>query len=109
MPRKGRPADSAHAAVKPTFDELLANGRRFNRASADFLKLDVQTGLTFTGIALQTDDSAKKRRNQRSACTAYDSVLKLAKRVQLTDEEVQMLSRSLDRLKFELQTSGEIF
>lgn len=108
MPRKARPADSAYAAVKPTFDELLANGSRLNRASADFLKLDVQTALTFTGIALQTDDSVEKRRNQRSARKAYDSVLQLAKRVQLTDEEVQILSRNLDRLKSELRTLGEI-
>lgn len=109
VPGKGRYVDSAYAAVKPTFDEFLANARRFNRASADFLKLDVQTALIFTGIALQTDDSVKRRRNQRSARKAYDSVLKLAKKVQLTDEEIQTLSRNLDRLKFELQTLGEIF
>ena len=109
MPRKERHADSAYAAVKPTFDELLANGRRFNRAGADFLKLDVKTALIFTGIALQTDDSVKRRRNQQSARKAYDSVLKLAKKVQLTDEEIQTLSRTLERLKFELQTLGEVF
>jgi len=107
--RRKRHADSAYSAVKPTFDEFLANGRGFNRASADFLKLDVQTALTFTGIALQMEDSVNKRRNQRSARKAYDCVLNLAKRVQLTEEETLTLTLRLDRLKFELQTLGEIF
>lgn len=109
MPRKTRHPEPASAEVKPTVDELLANVRRLNRATVDFLKVDVETALTFSGIALQTDNSVKKERNQRSARKAYDSVLKLAEKVDLTDQDVQTLSRNLARLKSELQTLGEVF
>jgi len=90
-------------------DELLANGREFNRVTADFLKVDVATALTFTEIALQTSDSIKKRRNRRSARKAYDSIVRLAKKVDLTPDDGELLSRNLERLKSELQTLGEVF
>jgi len=80
-----------------------------NRAGANFLKLDVEMGLTFCGLALQTRDSEKRARTQRAARTAYDTVLKLMERVRLNDDQVQWLERKLHRLKCELLTLGEIF
>lgn len=90
-------------------DELLANGREFNRVTADFLKVDMATALIFTEIALQTDDSIRKLRNRRSARKAYDSIVRLAEKVDLTPNDVELLSRNLERLKSELQTLGEVF
>ncbi len=97
------------AAKKPTVDELLASGMRLNRAGADFLKVDVQTALTFTRIALQTKDPASRRRNRNSACKAYDTVLRLISKVQLSDSDARILGSNLERLKSELRELGEIF
>ena len=108
MPRKSKP-EPHHKAAKSTADELQANGKALNRVSTDFLKIDVATALTFSGIALQTDDVIKKRRNRRAARKAYDTIRRLAKGVDLADEDAQLLSTDLARLKYELQTLGETF
>jgi len=88
-------------------DELLATRNRLNRASADFLKVDVQTALTFTGIALQATDPVKRQRNQRSARNAYDTVLRLIGKVQLSESDARVLGSNLERLKSELRELGE--
>lgn len=109
MTRKRKHPEPNYQAPKPTVDQFLANGKEFNRVSTDFLKVDVATGLTFTGIALQTDDAIKKQRNRRAARKAYDTIRRLAKGVDLTSDDAQALSSDLGRLKSELQTLGEIF
>ena len=88
-------------------DELLATRKRLNRANSDFLKVDVQTALTFTGIALQTTDPVKRQRNQRSARKAYDTVLRLMGKVQLSESDARTLGSGLERLKSELRELGE--
>jgi len=96
-----------YATPKLTTDELLECGARLNRVSVDFLKIDVATGLTFTGIALHTDDAVKKARNRRSARLAYDTVIKLIDRVTLSHDDSLILGRNLARLRSELATLGE--
>jgi hypothetical protein len=51
-----------HAAARPRFDELLASRERMNRVSVDFLKVDLETALTFITIAKQTHDRTRKMR-----------------------------------------------
>lgn len=89
--------------------ELLENRQEFNHVSTDFLKLDVATALTYTKTALETEDAAKKSRNQRAARRAYDTVQRLAKKVDLSRDDAEVLSSGLERLKSELQTLGETF
>lgn len=108
MPRKSK-REPNYAVPKPTLDELLLQGREFNHASVDFLKIDVTTALTFAGIAQQTDDPVKKRRNQRAARKAYDTVRHLAEKVDLSPDDAEILASNLARLKSELQTLGETF
>src|SRR5215469_9950215 len=98
-----------HAAAKPTVDELLASRERMNRASAQFLKLDLQTALTFVGIARQTRDQVRKKRNCMAARRAYDTVVRLADKVPLEVEDRQTVSRGLKRLRTELEALGEVF
>jgi hypothetical protein len=98
-----------YAAPKPTVAELLLQEREVNHVSVDFLKIDVATALTFVGIARETKDAGKKRRNQTVARKAYDTVQKFAKRVDLTQDDVQVLSSGMKRLKSELKTLGETF
>jgi len=104
-----RPKDAwGCAAAKITFDEILASRDRMNRTSMDFLRIDLDTALTFSSVALQTDDMSKKHRNQRAARRAYDTVLRLIKKVTLTDAEARVFAQSLGRLKSDLENLGEI-
>jgi hypothetical protein len=100
--------------ASPDLEEMLTRQREFadsrmhaNRVSSDFLKVDVATALTFSGIALSAQDPQKRARNQRAARKAYDTVLHLAPRVQLTHDDVVELKQNLSRLKSELRKLGE--
>ena len=91
-------------------DELLTSYAQLNRTTADFLKVDLQTALTFSGIALQHGtDSVKKERNRRNARRGYDTILRLLERVSLDDHDARHLKHNLRRLKTELQELGETF
>lgn len=105
--RSGGPVLRGHAVPKPTVDQVLDTKSRFNKVSTDFLKLDLQTALTFTGLALHTDDGVKKQRNRRAARKAYDTILHLIDRVTLTDREAEFFEEKLGRLKSDLIELGE--
>ncbi len=90
-------------------DEILAAIARHNKTSADFLKTDIETALTFASIARNAENSADRARNLRSARRAYDTVVRLVERVELTDHDARILGRSLARLKSELRGLGEEF
>lgn len=75
----------------------------------NFLRIDTQTGLIFSGIALGTDDLEKKERTTRMARKAYDTVLRLKLGIGLTDADNHRLQRSLERLKGKLEMLGERF
>jgi len=100
---------TGHAAPKPTADEFLASRERLNRASADFLKIDLQTALTFLHIARHTTDVARQERNREAARRAYDTVVKLMKRVKLNADDTRTIVLGLEQLKSELQELGEVF
>jgi len=114
VPRAGQQSkdglwEPSYAAPKSTLDQFLAFGTRLNRTKVDFLKIDVETALTFAGIAMQAEDRVKKARNRQSARKAYDTVVRLMDRVDLSDEDAQLLARKLKRLRSELATLGEVF
>ena len=96
-----------HAAEKPTVDDILATRARANKASTEFLKIDIETALTFSGTALQSDSQVKRERNRRAARRAYDTVLCLLGKVRLSEDEAQVISGKLERLKSELTRLGE--
>jgi hypothetical protein len=106
---KDRADKSSPSVPKLPIDKLQTSRERFNRASADFLNVDLDTALTFSGIALQSQDIVKKRRNRQSARRAYDTVLRLAAGVTFTDKEAKVMGHKLQRLKSELKTLGESF
>jgi hypothetical protein len=107
--RKDRPIRPNYAEAPFTEDQFFASRARFNQATADFLKTDVETALTFAGIALKSDDPIKKIRNRRNARTGYDAVLRLRPKVDLCAGDSRMLAGKLKRLRLELQTLGETF
>ena len=108
MPReKNQSSKLPQTVPKPTIDELLASRDRADRVSADFLKVDVATALTFTGIALTANNPERKTRNRRAARRAYETVLHLMPRIQLSEGDAEDLNRNLKRLKSELRSLGE--
>ena len=109
MARKIESAERSYAAARPTVDELLAARTRANRVNVDFLKVDLKTALTFSEVALKTDDPVKRRRNCNAARKAYDTILRLMPKVALTEAEADLLTDNLARLKSELQSLGETF
>jgi hypothetical protein len=80
---------------------------RAHRASATFLKLDIQTALTFTSMALTAENGVKRERNRKAARKAYETVMRLSQKVHLTDAEARDLNRGLKRLRSELADLGE--
>jgi hypothetical protein len=96
-----------YTAFMRIMDQLLANGRAWNRARVNFLMVDAQTALTLARIAAQPDDAIKKGRNQRAARKAYDTVNRFAKDVELTPADARTLYQRLARLKCELRMLGE--
>ena len=98
---------------KSTYPSLILNGwklaEHLNKTGVGFLRLDVEVGLTFSGIALQAQDSEKRARNLRAARKAYDTVLRLMDKVTLTEDDAKSLARNLFQLKCELVMLGEVF
>lgn len=95
-----------HAVAKPTVDQWLASLDRLNRASADFLKIDLETALTFLKIARETSDNVRKERNTSAARKAYQTVLKLAGKTKLGSEDRRVVTKGLEQLKSELAALG---
>jgi hypothetical protein len=111
MPRGKPPSRELNFAVKrPTLNQFLAANAELDRTRIDFLKVDIETALTFSGIALQSENNLeKRRRNQENARRGYDTIQRLLKKVPLNPADSRMLSRNLKRLKSELQDLGETF
>jgi len=108
--RANIPADRkqhGYAAPRPTVDQILASQARFNKVSTDFLKLDLETALTFTQLASQARDRDKRERNRHAARKAYDTVLHLIDRVTLSDAEASFFQGKLAQLKLNLIELGE--
>ena len=98
-----------YAAAKPTMDEFLALRERMNRVGANFLKLEVETALLFISIGRNTPDEARRKHSCRLAWRAYQTVLHLMPKVDLTSEDYQMVTQGLARLKTELEVLEESF
>jgi hypothetical protein len=88
--------------IHDTRDEL-------DRKSADFLKVDIETALTFSRIALQSNDPDRKQRNRKNARKGYDTILRFLPKVPLETEDRDYLSTQMQELKANLQNLGEEF
>jgi hypothetical protein len=77
-----------------------------DRIGADFLRIDSEVALTFSGIALTATDDETKRRTAKVARKAYDTIARLVSRVELTDIQREKLDANLRRVEAELQSLG---
>ena len=81
-----------------------------NQNGVEFLKTDVDTGLTFASIALDAgNDLAKKERNRANARKAYDTVVAWSRRLALAESDAHQLEDKLAKLKTALCNLGEEF
>jgi phage shock protein A len=109
MPGKSRSTrDYGQRVPMPTVVDFARTEKEFNRAGTEFLKTDVATAITFSEAALNTDDPAKRIRNQKFARKAYDTILRLAQKITLQEEDAKQLSQGLEELKANLMRLGEV-
>lgn len=99
-------ADSTRADRRGTPAALNA---RLNRVAADFLRIDSEIALTFSGLALTANDPEKRSRRVQTARRAYDTIVQLSKNIDLSHKQRDQLDASLQRLKTELQSLGQTF
>jgi len=98
-----------HTVAKPTVEDIFPSRKQAIRVSTDFLKLDLATALTFTGIAFSTQNPQLKERNRRSARRAYDTVVHLRGKIEVSESDAEILKEGLRRLRSELRKLGEKF
>lgn len=76
---------------------------------AAFLITELDTGLTFAGIAAQAQsDEGKAKRNRRNARKAYDTVLHFLATSVLTSAEDTLVRRKREQLRKALVLLGEV-
>jgi hypothetical protein len=83
-------------------------GLKLDKVGADFLRIDSQVALTFSGIALAATDKETRRRALTVARKAHDTVLRLMNRFELTHSQREKLDSNLQRLQTELRSLGQI-
>lgn len=77
---------------------------------ADFLRIDLETGLTLTRIAERAGtDSIKRQRTVRKARRAYDTVVKMRTSFAGSAAEGLQIDKKIRRLRTELLRLGESF
>ena len=104
---KGKPPE--HSFAKPDLRTAATPNSQNSFRPADIGILCAETALSFSAIALETEDLSKKQRNCRNARKGYDTIRRLAGRVELSPDDEQFLSERLLRLKSELLRPGEVF
>ena len=98
--------------VKPTSEVAMKDDQPLQAAHqtiVEFLKLDLELGLTFAETSAGTTSIERAARGRFAGRKAYDIVLRMIKRVDLSEEEAAELQELLARLKFALQRIGESF
>jgi len=76
-------------------------------AKVEFLRAELDTGLTLATIALHTAEQGKTNRNRMNARKAYDAILRFIPRAQLTSEETDEIKSALEVLRSKLLELGE--
>ena len=109
MVSRTRQIGAGKSGATPSVADLVTSRERMSRASGQFLKIDLETALTFLQIARETNDDTRRSRNIRSARKAYETVIKLSRKIQLADVDIQAINQTLEELKTRLADLGEVF
>ena len=73
--------------------------RRAQQLSVDFLKVELEAGLTFARVARTSADPPHKERARARALEAYDTLLKQLPKVNATIAEKQWIEEKLKQLE----------
>ena len=76
-------------------------------AQVEFLRAELDTGLTLAAIALQAAHKGKTNRNRTNARKAYDSILRFFPRAQLSPGETDEIKSGVEVLRSKLLELGE--
>ena len=109
MASRNRQTGTAIPAAKPSMADLIESRERMSRAGAQFLKIDLHTALTFAKIARETKDAARRLRNIRSARKAYETLIKLSRKIDLPPADTKAIDKVLEELRTKLVELGEAF
>ena len=82
---------------------------RLSNIAFDFLRTDLDTGLTFMNVAESTRDADAQQRNHENARRAYDAVVRLMQSLSLDDTQNKEVAEKLALLKSRLQNVGQKF
>lgn len=104
--RRGLRVLEAISAVDPPAN-IFKSSAELNATSVNFLKIDLDTALTFAKIALHAQDSEKRDRNRHNARVGYDTVVRLLPKVSPMRTDAVVLAEKLDLLKASLRELGE--
>jgi hypothetical protein len=96
------------AVPRISADQFLSSMQDANNVSVNFLKIDLETALTFSGMALQSSDPVKKQRNTHAARRAYETILHLRTHASPKPADSALLSNGLRTLKSDLIRLGEV-
>jgi len=104
--QKSRPHDPMHLTAMDATSRLAND---FNRSGTDFLRVEVQTGLTFADIAMREEPgSGQWAKNRNNARKAYDTVLRLRGRLEITNQAAaHEIEEGLKQLRSALVRLGE--
>ncbi len=75
--------------------------------SAEFLKNELQTGITFADLALTAKHDDRRERNKANARKAYDTALRFMGTLYPTPRITEDLTDLLERLRGQLKKLGE--
>lgn len=96
------------ATARISVEQYLCAIEDANTASINFLKIDLETALTFSQMALQTKDPVRKHRTTRAARRAYDTIVRLRGHVYPRQADSEFLSKNLRLLESDLLRLGEV-
>jgi hypothetical protein len=91
--------------MNQSFSETMLASETIRR---DLIRTEIEIGLTFAQIALQSKDlPEKRRRNALNARTAYETALRLTSQTAMEDTDAIDLSNRAAILRAHLEDLGE--
>jgi hypothetical protein len=70
-----------------------------NAVKAGFIQADLETGILFAKLALQSDSKEESTRNRLKACEAYEEALHCLSTASLTQIEFESIRTKIERLE----------
>lgn len=86
---------------------MMNRNEQAHHAEMEFLRAELDTGLTLAGIALAATQENRSERNRMGARKAYDSLLHFFPRAKLQPEQTDEIQSGLEALRSKLVDLGE--